>query len=568
MRHPRKLTQTFVAILAASSIAFIGCTGGGRGKAPAVPAPVEPDSAEVLAYVALPSLDGVLSGVSELANAIDPSLGRQAHPDQLKGQIGQALGDPQLDHLDASKPIAIAVLKPGQTGGMPLVVGFLPIRQEKPISERLALMGVKTKFADGVLTVAQTLEALEASSKANSVYASASGLDSTARIYIGAERLMSVYGDLIRNQMNGLVGLVSGFAAMGGNAPEGAASNLAGILRAELSGMLSLLGQCSSVQVDLTAGAKGFDVSKVVSAKAGSDIAALFSQSALKTAPAESPLAPGGALAMTYALDSTAFSNLFSNLFRQVASDTGMNAIADPKLLSLFDQTREAWDGTGVFTMDIADGSLAFDYVVGVKDGAKMLDMVSTAVDLAKPEGALGSLYSSFGLGIDAGLEKDVRKHGEVSIHRWNQKIDMKGIGAAGPGIAAGMLEQQAEIAAVGDYVVFGAAGAKMDQMIDSIQSGSTPPAFTLEAHRAFGPGRHGYLDYDLVKLMREVISGLPDGNPGAAQMKEALGGMSASKAPLVAATTFGPDRGQFQLRVPVELMRAIIEPRLRTAGE
>ena len=75
-------------------------------------------------------------------------------------------------------------------------------------------------------------------------------------------------------------------------------------------------------------------------------------------------------------------------------------------------------------------------------------------------------------------------------------------------------------IAAVGKVGLISSDSAKLDSMIDATKAGKKGSAFQLKSSTAFGKGRHFYMDYDILAIMKSMFSSLPDDQPEAAMMK------------------------------------------------
>ncbi len=94
--------------------------------------------------------------------------------------------------------------------------------------------------------------------------------------------------------------------------------------------------------------------------------------------------------------------------------------------------------------------------------------------------------------------------------------------------------------------------------MIDAAKSGEKGTPLKLKAQEVFGDGRHGYWDYDIFAVMKTVFASFPDGQPGAAEMKQAVQLMPSTSSPIVVAITFGPARALVQIQTPISLFRTV----------
>lgn len=535
----------------AGGVALTGCTRGSSGGNAGVPDLLMPSNEDVLAYVAVPSLDVALRNVSDLIQRVAPPGQPPQTPEALKAQLGTMLGDPQLAALDSSRPIILAVLKPTQPGPIPPVVALLPAKDAEKLAAMVAPLGLVSKADDGLVAIAQTPQALELAPKVRPLHDRFSGTpaSSTARIYADSQALLASYGPVLEI---GLAQMTKTFEGL-----PGAGASTAKVLKLEARAFLALLGQISALQVDVEVGRDWVGVHASARAKTGSELAAFFELSGAREAPTRSLLESRGGVVMSMSFDPAGTSALYKKLLDVLSADADTREFVTPDVQSLLLEIPNCVDGTASMSMGVADSGLLIAYDLGVTSEEKLLSMVESSLKMLAPGSGLGSFYKGMGLDLTAALQRGAREHGGVAVHALHMK------GAASPdappefqasaGQLKALLGQNVEIAVVGTRGLASSVPGELDRMIDAAQAKKQGKELSLKAREVLGVGRQVYVDYDLAALMHLAAAGMPEG-----EVKEGLSRMLASLsgvAPMVAAFTCEGAKGLFQLRLPVEII-------------
>jgi hypothetical protein len=330
-----------------------------------------------VAYAAVRGLDDALERAAEVAKRLDEPDAQPMTAAQLKAQLGAMLGDPQLAFLDASKPIVVAVLKTANPGAVPPAVALIPAKEGNPYGERLSAMGMQSRFADGILAVAQTPEALGETAKARAVYDRIAGakLPMPARVFLDVDALVSIYGGTLKAGLGQLTGLLGGLSGPAGG--NDSAFGMARLIKMEALAFLSILEQSDALQLDLDWGRKGFDVDLVVAGKPGSELAGFCTRSAAVRAQEKSLLPAGGSTVIgTFAFDPKALDALSAKVLKNLSTDPEAAKLLSPETIALFTSTAEYWNGSGALSMKISPGDFSFGYELQVTSGEKFLGML------------------------------------------------------------------------------------------------------------------------------------------------------------------------------------------------
>ena len=156
-------------------------------------------------------------------------------------------------------------------------------------------------------------------------------------------------------------------------------------LMLELKGMLAFLSQMDEMQIEVDLGSQGVDIDSVVVAKAGSDLADFFSKSSKLRPPLASFHRKGGYLTGTFALDPGLYSRLFNGLLENFSQDPAMAKFFTPEFSSLLRTMSDAWKGTGTMSARPSEKLFEIDYVMGIKDEEKLIEMMELSAALFKP---------------------------------------------------------------------------------------------------------------------------------------------------------------------------------------
>ena len=559
------MTLFAVALLA---LCIPGCTrrggdGPGTSGGAAVPAPSAPPSEDILAYIAVSSLDVALERSADVARTLQPKNTERVTPEMLKAKLGAGLQDPELKFLDTTKPIVVALLKGAGAGPIPPVVAILPAKEGAPYAAQLSQMQLQTQTVDGLLAVAQTPEALASAPKVKALHDKVAGEKGMklARVYLDAEGLLAAYGEMLRAGIAQMTRQVEAAGAMAGQ-NEGQTRFAAKILQLEFIAFHSILAQSDSIQAELDWGKKGFDVDTVLAARAGTELAAFFSASGAGQAPERSLVRSVGAMRGSLFMDTPSLDKLAGRLIQDLEKDPAAAGLITPDLASLMTSMKDYWKGSGAMSVDLSGKSLTYQYEMAVHSEEKLLEWMERMGKLFAPGTALADFYKALGLEPAWSMQKSAREHARVPVHRYEMTVkpsESDPSAAARPELEAmkTFLDQKVELAVVGDRALLSGVPAELDGMIDRALAKDAGDPFLPAAAQVFGKGRQFYIDYDILALFKAMAAMNP--NDPAAEVMERLS-RSPSVEPMTYAVTFADGRSLFQMRLPMAMIENVVK--------
>jgi hypothetical protein len=551
------------SVILASSLILLVAYGGneetgyahaaaGAPGAVNVPAPLEIASDQVMAYVTIPDLGTMLEHMESIAAAFAPP--GEFQPGMIKMQVGGMLGDPGLIHLDGAMPLVLMVFKADTPGEPPQVAGFMKHNEAAPYGETLAGTGMQFKVNDGVLTLAQTPEALATAEKEVSEYRkiAATGVKNDLRVTLHMDRLMDTYGALVRSQVDQMAGMITGMSAMGQPGTPGPAemAPLGKVLKLEVKGILAILEQIDVVQYDVSLSANAIELDEIVAAKAGTAMADLLSTRPAGQNRSLSLLSEPGYVTMASQGDPKKLSAFLAHILTQLSKDPEAAEFLTPELISMFADMGDCYAGDTALTVRQAEGSpFVSESVMAVKDEAKCLELMEKGMSILSPGSGFGKMYEDMGMKFSFDFEKDARNRAGVAVHRFKTTVDMENVPEMQAAQMKTMLPKDTEFAFVKGYYLASQVPAALDKMIDAAQAGTPSGGATLHAMRTFGDKQLVYFDLDFVGLMQASMAMMPQGMPN--PMAPLLEGVSSTE-PIVGAASCADGRARIQAKIPL----------------
>lgn len=534
---------------------------GRKAVAIKIPKPFDVGSDSVLGYIMVPSLDATLGHVETMAAAFAPG---QTQPGMLKQQLGTMVGDPDMSGLDGSKPILLMILKSENASGPAPVTAFIPVKNAAPYEQALTGLGMQTRLADDILMASRAAGGLAVAQRFVPVYKkiARSELKSDLRISFKLSQLMDVYGDTIRTQVNTMVNMITAVSAAqrpGGQANQQAvAAELSKLLNLELEGILTLFGQVDVVQSDISLDAAAITMNKIAVAKRGSALAKLFGSGPAGENATLALLSRPSAMMMSAQFDPRRLSDFAVEFANQLVKQNATAAeILTPEVIAIYRDMGAYNSGTMAFSVNPVEGSpFAFESVTGVTDEARCLAMIEKSMSVMAPGGTLNRMYGNMGLKFSTTLEKGVREHAGVSIHRLKMTFDVAGVPEAEAAQMKAMM-RDAEIAVTKGYYLASQNPAALDGMIDRLAASKPGQPATLKAMEAFGDGWHVYMDLDFIGFMKAMAEMMPETQKNSLQ--PVLGEVGTTE-PMVAAMGWSGGSAQAQLKIPLAPFAAIVK--------
>ena len=549
----RKLSRYFIAvILVAYGLTLAGCGGPGT-ESPgtgAIPAPLKIASDRVMASIAIPNLGTAVEHIEAIAASFAPP--GEFQPGMLKMQVGGMLGDPGLIHLDGAMPLVLMVFKTDTPAEPPQVVMFMSHKEGSPYAETLAGMGMQSKVQDGALMLSQTADALATAEQALSAYheVAAAGITSDLRISLNMGSLMDTYGGLVQSQVDQMAGMVTGMSSMGQPGAPGPASmaQIADLLKLEVKALFALLEQVDTVQYDVNLGADAIELDEIFTAKPGTAMADLLTGGPVDQNDALGLLSEPGYMTVAAQIDSKKMSSFVVKILTQLAKDPAAADFLTQELIDVYAEMGDCYSGDMAFAVRQAEGfPFASESVMAVTDEARCLELVEKGLSILAPGSGFGKMYADMGMELSVALEKDVRNHGGVAIHRIKMTFDMENVSEVEAAQVKAMLKDT-ELAFAKGYYLASQDPAGLDKMIDTALAG-TPGGAQLRAMQLFGDGQHVYVDFDVVRLLQAAMSMIPQGMPN--PMAPLLEGVTSTE-PIVGAASSADGRARIQVKIPL----------------
>jgi hypothetical protein len=513
----------------------------------------------VTACVVVGSFDTLLDHLEGIARSFAPD---EIKPGKLREQIGQGLGDPSLKSLDPKKPLVLWVLEPKGPGEMPAVTLQVPVKDPAPLEAGLQAAGLQVKTEEGLLGASTTPEGLAAAKKLLPAYQriekNLPGAD--ARIYLRVSRLAKTYGPMIEGFAGMIAAQVSAFTPppAAGDDPAGAPRppmDLGAILKVEAKVLLAALRQIREFQCDLTLNSSAVTAETTLAAEPGSGFEALFATPGNVPPPPAFVIDAAGPMVGSFQFDPRNLETGTRKFLEDLAKDPEIGSWLKPEIIGTFTDFSRLATGSYVFNFQPSPkAGMGASMAFGIKDEKSYLDMMEKLLALFAPEAPLGKLYSSMGIPITAALEKNVREHAGAKVHRVKMRPANPDSKKSPQDAWKAMITDQ-EFSVVKGLLLLANDPASLDRMLDRAAAGGTEGSLPLKAVKTFGPGRLGYLDYEIIGYLKGIylmgISAFLPNSPEAGLFAKAKPG-----EPMAIALTAGEGRSLIQLSVPLEPFR------------
>lgn len=552
--------------LAALPCAAQGKARRGAGSEPkrAVPAqeaqggdPARLRAADALGYIVVPDLEALLGHVEAASNAIAPDA---SAPGAAREGLAKALGVPGLEGL-AARPLLLVLLKAQGPMAPPRPVLFVPVKDAKPYETTVANLGWKSRTAPGLLIAASTPDGLAASAPLQAEYKriAGAGIAHDMRVFLDLGRIMDAYGPLMQMGMD--AALAPKPSPSPGQKSAGLSAGAAALLKVEAKAFVALLGQIAQVQWDMDLQGESLVSDTALSARAGTALQDLARMAPASGNRAAALLSGSGVMTAAYQLDPARLAAFLTAIVKESATDPGAAEVLTPEVLGLIDQAATAYGGQAAYRMAAAPGGLNVEAVVEVTDEARTLAMIENGLSLLAPGGAWANLIADTHMTMT--LQKAARRHAGVTVHRMKVKMTGKPLTPEEKAAQAPFL-RDTEFAITKGYYLSAQDPAGLDALIDRAAAGAPAGGgLTLRSAQAFGEGRHGYVDYDLIGLMKAVslatppVKGAP--NPFVS--------LPDSADPMLSAVTFADGRIRWQSKLPLRSFALMSEAAKKSAA-
>ena len=518
--------------------------------------PLRLAASDALGYVVVPDLEVLLAHVDAAGSAIAPGA---LPPGAAREGLAQKLGVAGLEGL-AARPILLVLLKGQGPMAPPRPVLFLPVKDAKAYPTTIANLGWTSRSAPGLLIAASTPDGLAASGPLEAEYRriTGAGIGHDLRVFLEMGRLMDAYGPLMQ------MGMDAAMAPKPSPGPEqkgaGLTPGAAALLKVETKAFVALLGQIDEVQWDMDLQGEGLVSDTVLTARTGTALQDLARMPPAGSNRAAALLSGSGLMTAAYQLDPARLAAFLGAIVRESATDPAAAGVLTPDVLALIEQAATTYGGQAAYRMAAAPGGrLNVEAVVEVTDEARAMAMVEKGLSLVAPGGAWATLLEDSH--VSMALQKGMRRHAGVAVHRLTVKAAGKALTAEEKAAQAPFL-RDTEFAITRGYYVSAQDAAAMDALIDRAAASAPAEGLTLRSAQAFGEGRHGYVDYDVIGLMK-AVSAVAPANKGAPNPFAAL---PDSGDPMLSAVTFADGRIRWQSKLPLRSFALVSETAKKAA--
>jgi hypothetical protein len=487
-------------LLCAALLAFSGVTGGGDA------------APRRLGFVVIPDLRATLGRVEQMAAVVSPGT---LVPGALTAGLGAQIGDPGLGALGPG-PVVLALYSGASPAAPPSVAAFVPTSSPEPYEKALKAMGWTATVAPGLVMGHSPKAAPPRAEDYPRV--AAEHFTGDLRLSLNAVEVMDVYGKILNSSVDAMAASLANTPA---SKAEGAPRpvSVARILQLEMRGLLMMLEQTESVVMDMGLKPDALVTETVIGARPGSALAELATQPAAGASAAAAFLSDPAVMTATYQLDAARVSAFVNDLLRRAAADPHTAELATPELQALLDLWGRGFTGEVAMAMRAGTGTpLVMEGLQKVRDEPAALAFLDKGSALLAPGGAWAKLYADMGIPMQTALRKNVRRHAGAAVHRLEMKVDTKNLSPEQQA-QFGMFLRDMDLAFARGYLLMAQGPQALDALLDRVGGARPPAARTLQAARAFGPGAHLYVDYDVFGLLRAVGTSMPGGtaNPFAA---------------------------------------------------
>lgn len=530
----------------------------GPKKTVRVPDPQAVNVADVALAVRVSRVDQVLPKVTSLAQAFVPTF----KPEMIRDRIALALGDPALAGLDQSRSILFCLFAP-QGSPAPGLAVLIPVNNDQ-YKTRFETMGSFVHQNPGGKTLIVTRDEAAAVAARKALGQLEELLRQPPKadlsVYVNVEMLMSRYNQQIDAGVKGMVqGVTSQMQAVGDQMPGGA--DAASVMVLEVLGILEFAKEVKDLELSASLTQAGPQLSLLLRARPGTALAKALEYPYVADMSALSFLPGTGAIVgCGGATDEAGIAWLGGVLDRAAAAvPANPNSKFDPKkmkdvwMMSMGRSQAAAFD----VLSPTAGGGMSGLIVYKVQNPETFMSVVRNAQDIIDGVG-----MSSF-MSMNVQFQENARTYKGVAIHKYSQTGEMPmagmGMGQAEAAIMASLMQtilnQTAEIAAVGDYVVSAMGGSKIEPVIDAILA-RKPLSTGKVAAMAMVEEADLYIDIHPNRLIAYVLGRLKDAVPQANAGVPAI--MAAQVEPITVTGSSGEGKAQFSAVIPLASVRQI----------
>ncbi len=468
-----------------AAVAAVGLTAGiiaGEAPKPA-PAPVPaadgfalPDGSIVL--VVIPNLGQLLDHAEAVATTFKPGIA----PGSVKAAVGAMLGDPALTKL-AAKPVVLLV---GGAGFNVSAAIAVPSKDTASYLANALEHGMQGKVVDDLVILGKDEASLGLADKLVQAVAAAAKdpVQADLRLTLPLSQITKTYGPMVAMFSPMMIAQMDA-------KPE--TKPMAKMMPLIIGGILAGADDVRALRYELTLSAKSIDGSITVVGQ-GALAKALVAPTVTGEAAAKRFDDQPGMLVAMGGINMAALAVYAQDLVERLKAKPDCKDLIDAKWSDLIAGLN---NNTGEVAMRVRtdkDKPLIGETVVGVKDPVKALDQMEKEMSWVI-DGPLGSMLKANGV-TGVSLKRNGRSVGEVKIHQIIFAFDPTNTSPEAQALRKAMVEQ--EVAVVAGQALSSKDPAALDALI-----AGKGPGLKVAAVTAFGADQHGYMDLDLIGLIK-----------------------------------------------------------------
>lgn len=488
--------------------------------AEALPQPAALPDAQAFAVVVVPSLKNTLTRCEQIADLFAPGMVKAG---VLADVVGRRIDDPGLGRL-ADGPVVI-VLGPG--GMAPAVACLIPSSEPALHAAALRQAPLLAEVVGDLVVVGRQAGDLALGKRLAATYPALADqpVNGDLRLLVAPSRIVAAYRPV-------LGGLLQVMAGQMNKQPNGA--EIAAILTLEAQALLMISDQVDAMQIDVDLADQTITSHTLITAVPGSKLAAAM----VAPLPAQTP-APAlrmggepGYMACTARFNSQALSGWAADLLVDLQQQPEGANLIPTELITMTRDMGSMMNGGFAMRMRAVEASpMVMDAAFDCRDGAALDRLYEGMLAAMFGDTTIGRMYAA--MGMDATLERDVRRSGGFAVQRIHYSLDAAKL-PAGQAEQMRSMMQDVEYAVIPGVALLAQQPADLDRLI---QGGAGE--LTTTAARTFGPGRDGYVDVDYLGMMKafiaspamQAIQGMPFGAALAATPAGEPTGMTWSAA-------------------------------------
>ncbi len=466
---------------------------------------------EAMLSITAPDLHGLIDGIGSVAAKTSPMMNGM----MIKNLVGMQLGDPGLAGFAQGKGLAVVALNTTNFFGVLEVAEA----QSSGYAEAIQGLGMQTKYANGVLVVAQTPDliaqgvAMTASVKSTLL----AKRSATLRVAAQPNAVIERNDEQIQGFLEMIPALMGGGMAQAPDADAKTIEMTTKILEAEFRILLSVASQCKSGELVIAPENGSVRLSETFAPKSGSQLAKLMdSTKTVKANPKiQSGLLGEGMVKLDFvmgspeALHEFAIAEMNNVVDAMAITNLDVDAIAE-----VMDRWMGLCGGTAceIVDFDYEDG-LSVGYLLEVRNEKVALEVLKTMKKDMEP---MLELYKNMGMDMEFEFKENVSEYKGVKIHCLEMEIEMDEMPAEQKKQmdAMDMDDLDYDIAIFDGLLLCTMGDNAINKAIDHIKNPSAT-IDPLKARSIYPAGGFYYCDIDVGRYVEMVSAFMPEGeNP------------------------------------------------------